>query len=53
MGKADSAFDIEALAQGAAALDDRDFRDELSAIRQWFDLLSEAERTATLYAFFQ
>ncbi|KAK7726164.1 Flap-structured DNA-binding and RNA-binding protein, partial [Cytospora paraplurivora] len=32
---------------------DQDFKDELSAIEQWFRVLSEAERTAALYALLQ
>ncbi|KAL1852872.1 hypothetical protein VTK73DRAFT_9116 [Phialemonium thermophilum] len=35
-----------------AAFDD-EFKDELSAIEQWFRVLSEAERTAALYALLQ
>lgn len=34
----------------AAAALDHEFKDELSAIEQWFKVLSEAERTAALYA---
>jgi hypothetical protein len=37
----------------AAATLDQDFKDELSAIEQWFRVLSEAERTAALYALLQ
>jgi hypothetical protein len=37
----------------AAATLDQDFKDELSAIEQWFKVLSEAERTAALYALLQ
>lgn len=36
----------------AATLDD-EFKDELSAIEQWFEVLSEAERTAATYALIQ
>lgn len=35
-----------------AALD-QEFKDELSAIEQWFRVLSEAERTTALYALLQ
>lgn len=41
------------LKEMAAATLDRDFKDELGAIEQWFRVLSEAERTAALYALFQ
>jgi RNA-binding protein VTS1 len=34
----------------AEATLDQDFKDELSAIEQWFRVLTEAERTAALYA---
>jgi hypothetical protein len=34
----------------ATATLDQDFKDELSAIEQWFRVLAEAERTAALYA---
>jgi hypothetical protein len=37
----------------AAATLDQEFKDELSAIEQWFRVLSEAERTAALYALLQ
>ncbi|KAF1988249.1 hypothetical protein K402DRAFT_419593 [Aulographum hederae CBS 113979] len=37
----------------AQATLDQDFKDELSAIEQWFRVLSEAERTAALYALLQ
>ena len=37
----------------AEATLDQDFKDELSAIEQWFKVLSEAERTAALYALIQ
>ncbi|QRD01531.1 hypothetical protein JI435_121760, partial [Parastagonospora nodorum SN15] len=37
----------------ATATLDQDFKDELSAIEQWFRVLSEAERTAALYALLQ
>ncbi|ODH50923.1 protein vts1 [Paracoccidioides brasiliensis] len=41
------------LEEMAAATLDQDFKDELSAIEQWFCVLSEAERTAALYALLQ
>lgn len=41
------------LEEMAAATLDQDFKDELSAIEQWFRVLSEAERTAALYALLQ
>lgn len=41
------------LSEMAAATLDQDFKDELSAIEQWFRVLSEAERTAALYALLQ
>lgn len=41
------------LEEMAAAALDQDFKDELSAIEQWFKVLSEAERTAALYALLQ
>lgn len=41
------------LEEMAAATLDQDFKDELSAIEQWFQVLSEAERTAALYALLQ
>lgn len=41
------------LEEMAAATCDQDFKDELSAIEQWFKVLSEAERTAALYALLQ
>lgn len=37
----------------AAATMDQYFKEELSAIEQWFRVLSEAERTAALYALLQ
>jgi hypothetical protein len=37
----------------ATATLDQDFKDELSAIEQWFRVLSEAERTSALYALLQ
>lgn len=37
----------------AAATVDQEFKDELSAIEQWFKVLTEAERTAALYALLQ
>ena len=41
------------LEEMAAATMDKDFKDELSAIEQWFRVLSEAERTASIYALMQ
>lgn len=41
------------LEEMAAATLDQDFKDELSAIEQWFRVLSEAERTAALYNLLQ
>jgi hypothetical protein len=41
------------LEEMAAATLDQDFKDELSAIELWFRVLSEAERTAALYALLQ
>jgi hypothetical protein len=41
------------LEEMAAATLDQEFKDELSAIEQWFRVLSEAERTAALYALLQ
>jgi len=41
------------LEEMAAATLDQDFKDELSAIEQWFRVLTEAERTAALYALLQ
>lgn len=38
------------LEEMATATLDQDFKDELSAIEQWFRVLAEAERTAALYA---
>ena len=43
---------LEEMATATATLD-QDFKDELSAIEQWFRVLSEAERTAALYALLQ
>ncbi|KAI4154287.1 MAG: hypothetical protein LQ340_001776 [Diploschistes diacapsis] len=37
----------------ATATLEQDFKDELSAIEQWFKVLSEPERTAALYALLQ
>ncbi|KPV75568.1 uncharacterized protein RHOBADRAFT_14195, partial [Rhodotorula graminis WP1] len=37
----------------AAASLDANFKEELSAIEQWFRVLSEAERTAALYSLLQ
>lgn len=41
------------LEEMAAATLDQDFKDELSAIEQWFRVLSEPERTAATYALIQ
>jgi hypothetical protein len=41
------------LEEMATATLDQDFKDELSAIEQWFKVLSEAERTSALYALLQ
>ena len=41
------------LEEMAAATLDQEFKDELSAIEQWFRVLSEAERTAATYALIQ
>ncbi|KAF8251670.1 hypothetical protein K440DRAFT_539093 [Wilcoxina mikolae CBS 423.85] len=41
------------LEEMANAALDQEFKDELSAIEQWFRVLSEAERTAALYALLQ
>ncbi|KAJ9647184.1 Flap-structured DNA-binding and RNA-binding protein [Coniosporium apollinis] len=41
------------LEEMATATLDQDFKDELSAIEQWFRVLSEAERTAALYQLLQ
>lgn len=41
------------LEEMATATLDQDFKDELSAIEQWFRVLSEPERTAALYALLQ
>jgi hypothetical protein len=41
------------LEEMASATLDQDFKDELSAIEQWFRVLSEAERTSALYALLQ
>lgn len=32
---------------------DKEFKDELEAVQQWFDVLSVGERTAALYALLQ
>lgn len=37
----------------AAASLDANFKEELTAIEQWFRVLSEAERTAALYSLLQ
>jgi hypothetical protein len=42
-----------ALEEMAAATLDKDFTEELAAIEQWFRVMSDAERTAILYAFAQ
>jgi hypothetical protein len=42
-----------ALEEMAAATLDQDYRDELSAIEQWFRVLLHSERTASLYALAQ
>ncbi|CAO1631199.1 unnamed protein product [Parajaminaea phylloscopi] len=41
------------LEEMAAASLDQNFKEELSAIEQWFRVLSEAERTAALYSLLQ
>ena len=41
------------LIEMAAASEDVNFKEELSAIEQWFRVLSEAERTAALYSLIQ
>ena len=41
------------LEEMAAATLDQEFKDELTAIEQWFQVLSEPERTAALYALLQ
>ena len=41
------------LEEMAAASLDVNFKEELSAIEQWFRVLSEAERTAALYSLLQ
>jgi hypothetical protein len=41
------------LEEMATATLDQDFKDELSAIEQWFRVLSESERTSALYALLQ
>lgn len=41
------------LEEMAEATQDQEFKDELAAIEQWFLVLSEAERTAALYALLQ
>ncbi|KAB5570744.1 hypothetical protein GE09DRAFT_718765 [Coniochaeta sp. 2T2.1] len=43
----------DTLAEMAKATLDQDFKDELSAIEQWFRVLCEPERTAALYALLQ
>lgn len=41
------------LEEMASATTDQDFKAELTAIEEWFRVLSEAERTASLYALLQ
>lgn len=41
------------LVEMAEATQDQDFKEELAAIEQWFLVLSEAERTAAMYALLQ
>ncbi len=41
------------LEEMATATTDQDFKAELTAIEEWFRVLSEAERTASLYALLQ
>ena len=41
------------LEEMAGATTDQDFKAELTAIEEWFRVLSEAERTASLYALLQ
>jgi len=43
----------QTLEEMAAASLDQNFKEELSAIEQWFRVLSEAERTAALYSLLQ
>lgn len=43
----------QTLEEMAAARMDQDFKDEVSAIEQWFRVLSEPERIAALYALLQ
>ena len=50
---ADIDLNENTLEEMAAATLDQDFKDELSAIEQWFRVLSEPERTAALYALLQ
>ncbi|KAK7990954.1 SAM domain-containing protein [Apiospora arundinis] len=55
-GQGQGGADADPPRQDDAAMDRRhrpDFKDELSAIEQWFRVLSEAERTAALYALLQ
>jgi hypothetical protein len=42
-----------ALEEMAAATLHKDFTEELAAIEEWFRVCSDAERTASLYAFTQ
>ena len=42
-----------ALEEMAAVMLDQDYKDEISAIEQWFRHLSHAEKTASLYALAQ
>lgn len=37
----------------ASASVDKQFKDELAAVQQWFEVLSDGEKTATLYALLQ
>lgn len=41
------------LEEMASANVDKEFKDELLAVQQWFDVLSMGERTAALYALLQ
>jgi hypothetical protein len=43
----------ETMEQMAKASLDQNFKDELTAIEQWFQVLSDPERTATLYSLLQ
>ena len=46
-------YSLPAQEEMAAASLDVNFKEELSAIEQWFKVLSEAERTAALYSLLQ